>query len=162
RLAAGTGRRQAGVAVVHVASVNAHAVRIGIGRRRELHDLEDLPRIGIELLNEPIAREQAPDAAVIPVEAVGTVALDRNDPDDAHRVAGIELHERVDVQRRRPERARLVDPDVAVHAAAPRWTVRVDRLSGVDVGLNDLAERPVTRTRRTPAADAAVRIQPEI
>ena len=35
-------------------------------------------------------------------------------------------------------------------------------LAGLDVGLHDLADRLVLWPRRTPAADAAVRVQPEI
>src|SRR5438093_792898 len=109
-----------------------------------------------------IARDQTPDLSVVPVEAVRTVAFHRDEPQDAEVVFRIELRQRVDAQRCRPQRLRLLDPRDAVDTGSPRRLIHLHRLAGLDVGLHDLADRLVLRPRGPPAADAAVRVQPEI
>src|SRR5947208_1232783 len=109
-----------------------------------------------------IARDQAPDLSVVPIEAVRAIAFHRDEPHDAEVIFRIELRQRVDAQRRGPQRLRLLDPRDAVDTGSPRRLIHLHGLSGLDVGLHDLADRLVLWPRRTPAADAAVRVQPEL
>src|SRR5205809_2437279 len=74
RLAARTGRRQPRVAVIDVAVVDAHAVRIRVGRAGNRHDFEDLARLGIDLLYGVIAGDEHPERTVVPVEPVRAIA----------------------------------------------------------------------------------------
>src|SRR6266850_1758309 len=76
-LAAGAWRGEAGVAVVHVAVVDAHAVRIGIRRPRQRHDLENLAGFRIDLLHQMVPGDQNPERAVVPVKSVRSVAARR-------------------------------------------------------------------------------------
>ena len=86
--------------------------------RRQFDDFEDLARVRIELLNQVVASNQAPDLAVVPVETVRTIAFDRNQAQNAQVVFRVELRQRVDAQRTGPQRLRLLDPRVAVDAAS--------------------------------------------
>src|SRR2546428_4221251 len=100
-----------------------------------------------------IARDQAPDLSVVPVEAVRTIALRRDEPQDAEVVFRIELRQRVDAQRCGPQRLRLLDPRDAVDAGSPRRLIHLHGLAGLDVGLHDLADRLVLWPPRPPAPD---------
>lgn len=97
RGASGAGLCKAGIAVVHLAFVNAHPVRVGI-LKADLHNFQNLARLRIDLLSQTIGGEQAQDGAVIPIEPVRTIAVHGNQAEDPE-VLGIHLGERVDAQR---------------------------------------------------------------
>ena len=162
RLAAGTGRGEAGIAVVHVAVVDAHAVRIGIGGRRERHDLQHLARVRIDLLNQMVAGEQAPRARRCPNRARAGGRRARRACAGLRKSFGSTSATRLDAERRDPQRLGLRDERDAVHAAAPEQLMDLDGLARLQIGLNHFAERLVGRTRRTPSADAAVGAQPQV
>ena len=141
--------------------MNAHAVRIGIGRPRNGHDLEDLARLRIDLLHDVIARNQHPQRAVVPIEPMRTVAFRRTDAQRA-KILRIDFRHGPDAERHHPERLRLRYECDAVHAAAPDQWMDLDRLAGLEIRLNHFSVGLVSWTRRAPSADAAVGAEPHV
>src|SRR5438132_4198736 len=161
RLAAGTWRGEAGIAVVHIAIVNAHAVRIGIGRPRNRDDLENLARLRIDLLHDVVARNQYPQRAVVPIEPMRAVTFRGTDAQRT-KILRIDFRYSPDAERHHPERLRLRHECDPVDAAAPDQWMDLDRLAGLEIRLNHFSVGLVSWTRRAPSADAAVGAEPHV
>src|SRR5581483_735965 len=144
----GTGRAtasEAGVAVVHVVVMDAHAVRIGI-LRRELPDFEHLAVFRIDALDETSGGRHHPEVAPIPLDAMRRVHLDRHHARDAKVVFRIELERQPQAWRDGPQLVGVVRVCGAVRTAPGRF-VPLHLLARVHVALHDFAVLPIEGTR---------------